>query len=370
MSSCLADIEDLHKEAVSKMKSTYIDPATGFTVFTEYSHLKRGKCCGNRCRHCPYGWEKVKNNKGSYTRKLVDSGDKAGVEAILKKLAVDAASKRHLEAEGKKDEASTTDYYTPVGDDDDDDDHSDGEYTSEEEDFSQEPKQPKKLNVPYTRTGDGGTSQLFTGERRRKSDPIFEALGTVDELCTFVGVVHAELTTQENLGHHYRSLNDQLVDVMSRLFDLGSCIASPQYGDQSKETIKSRVISFDAKHVRDIEIWIDEMTEVMPELSSFILPTGGKVSAHLHVCRTVCRRAERLTTELVNTGEDSESSMRYGTADSGVIVQYLNRLSDFFFTAARYANYCENQDEVEYKRPNFNAKQRGVVTRSLQPSNK
>jgi len=244
----------------------------------------------------------------------------------------------------------------------------DDDYTSDDDEddvLMQKSKQPKKLNVPYTRKGDRGTSQLFTGERRRKSDPIFEALGTVDELCTFVGVVHAELMAQKKNDYHYASLDDQLIDIMSRLFDLGSCIASPQYGDQSKETIKSRVISFDAKHVRDIEIWIDEMTELMPELTSFILPTGSRMSAHLHVCRTVCRRAERLATELIDAGKESESSMRYGTADSGVIVQYLNRLSDFFFTAARWANYCENQDEVEYKRPNLNAKQRGVVTRSL-----
>ena len=111
--------------------------------------------------------------------------------------------------------------------------------------------------------------------------------------------------------------------------------------------------SFDPEHVANLEKWVDLMTEELPELGSFILPTGGRAAAEMHVSRTVCRRAERLVVELVNEEVcDSE------------VLRYLNRLSDFFFTAARYVNEIEGRDEIQYKRHFKGATQRDRVIAS------
>jgi cob(I)alamin adenosyltransferase len=180
-----------------------------------------------------------------------------------------------------------------------------------------------KKNVPYTRKGDQGTSQLLTGERRSKADDAFEAMGTVDELCTVVGVAHAELLSVD--ANIYGELPEWLLDVMSRLFDLGSHVAKPNKdGTFDADGVGG---GFHQIHVDQLEDWIDFMTDELPELDSFILPTGGKAAAQLHVARTVFRRAERRVVELVNYQVCYPNGMRY-----------LNRLSDFFFTAARWVN--------------------------------
>ena len=175
-------------------------------------------------------------------------------------------------------------------------------------------------------------------------------MGTVDELCCIVGTVYAELmkghatTIESNEGQKttthevYGELPEQLLDVMSRLFDVGSHIARPSKqsdGDDKKS-------SFSSHHSDILEEWIDTMTEQLPELTSFILPTGSPASASLHVARTVCRRAERRMVPLIRDHECCDSST----------LAYVNRLSDYFFTAARYVNYCEGRDEVQYRREN------------------
>mmetsp|Transcript_5851 Transcript_5851/g.7821 ORF Transcript_5851/g.7821 Transcript_5851/m.7821 type:complete len:375 (+) Transcript_5851:244-1368(+) len=340
----IVDIEDIHRKAVANSESTYIDPDTGFMVFTEVAHLKRGKCCGNKCRHCPYGWENVRSIKSngessSSMVKKLDSGDRQAAQVLLEKVT-EAAKNSCQEFEDSKKE-------------------DDDSVTSSSLRFSDESREKK--SVPYTRKGDRGVSQLFTGERRKKSDPIFEALGTVDELCSFVGVVHAEISLSGSRCD-YGPLEEQLLDVMSRLFDLGSCIATPQFGDQKKGTAKLRAITFDSQHVKDLELWIDQLTEEMPELRNFILPTGGRASAHLHVARTVGRRAERRVTELMDI---DDVPTRYGSMNVERIVEYLNRLSDYFFTAARWTSYCEGRDEIVYKRPNISVGQRSRVSTNL-----
>merc|ERR1719263_20245 len=107
-------------------------------------------------------------------------------------------------------------------------------------------------------------------------------------------------------------------------------------------------------HIDRLEDWIDALTEELPELTSFILPTGGRASAQLHVARTVCRRAERRTVGLVQDG----------VCDPNVL-KYLNRCSDFLFSAARWVNYCENNEEIQYQRPYRGAKQRDMKHVSL-----
>jgi len=242
-------------------------------------------------------------------------------------------------------------------------------------------------NVPYTRSGDKGTSVLLTGERRTKDDDAFEAMGTVDELCSVVGVAHAELSRIDSQicqpsGNNndsgvvdYGELNDWLLDIMSRLFDLGSHVAKPRKknveednddtdddnNDDDDTLFEADGVGggFDKEHIDILEDWIDILTEVLPELTSFVLPTGGPASAQLHVARCVCRRAERRVLPLV----------RQGICDPNAL-QYLNRLSDFLFTAARWTNYCEGREEIQYMRHFRGAKQRGRVTISLRDEKK
>lgn len=292
------DIEELHRLACDQHELTYIDPNTGFTVFTEFAHLQRGNCCGNKCRHCPYGWENAagKNNHHSRPTKL-KSVDRTAATQLLQTKETSGATKKHKKTGGR----------------------SGGTLTSK--------------NVPYTRSGDKGTSALHTGERRRKDDRVFEAMGTVDELCSFVGVCHTEI-------EHEAQLQAWLIDIMSRLFDIGSLMARPPKEDQDAEP-------FDIRFVEELEEWIDIMTEELPALTSFILPTGSRASAHFHVARTVCRRAERRSLD-VNVHPNA--------------LKYLNRLSDFLFTAGRYVN----DDEILYQKPCRSAKQR-VVVRNEEP---
>jgi cob(I)alamin adenosyltransferase len=316
--TAIQDIEDLHQEALGQGKKSYIDPATGFTVFTELLQLKRGTCCGNKCRHCPYGWDQV---PGAPPREAkLTSGDHDTAQAMVTAI-MDSAK----DANGQV--------------------------------LTREQKKEKK-NVPYTRTGDSGTSQLLTGERRSKDDLNFDALGTVDELCSFAGVVHAHL----NPDCEYGDLNEWMLDIMSRLFDVGSHVAKPKKIKDDSDDDEEGSSSFDHDgvgggmdplHIEQLEEWIIAMTDDMPELTSFILPTGAIAAAHLHVARTVCRRAERRMVPLVKLGTCDPNAMKY-----------VNRLSDFFFTAARWVNFCEGKEEIQYQR-DLSKNQRQRVSRTL-----
>ena len=321
----IGDIEDLHNCAVKRGENTYIDPATDFTCFTELAHLQRGVCCGRQCRHCPYGWENVPNINDNRRTAKVKSGDKEATKLLYEKLVI-----------------------------------------KNDDDEEEEPKSKgrggrhggtlTRKNVPYTRKGDQGTAQLSTGERRFKDDDAFEAMGTVDELCTVVGVAHAELLTLQD-ENKYGDLPDYLVDIMSRLFDIGSHVAKPKkvYDDEDEDEAAERFSAdglgggFDVSHIEDLEEWIDVYTEELPELFSFILPTGSKLGAQLHVARTVCRRAERRCITLVEAKVCDPNALKY-----------LNRLSDFFFSAARYANFKEGKTDYLYCLPHKGSKQRGV----------
>jgi cob(I)alamin adenosyltransferase len=336
MDDTITDIEDLHQHALSMCSKTYIDPATGFTVFTELQHLKRGFCCGNKCRHCPYGFANVKNTNIQPRPAKLKSGDMETAQRMMQEIMEHGRTVTHATTT-ESSSASTASTVTAT--------------TTSSTSRSSSPTTTTK-NVPYTRTGDSGTSQLLSGERRSKDDANFEALGSVDELCTFVGVAHAHLNPDEDYG----KLPDYLLDVMSRLFDAGSHVAKPQ--SQLNEFSNPNGVGdgFDARHIDDLEVWINEMTEELPELTSFILPTGAAAAAHLHVARTVCRRAERRCVTLV---------VDHQTCDPNAL-KYLNRLSDFLFTASRWVNYCEGEGEYLYRRDTPKSTQRQRVARSLQ----
>lgn len=182
----------------------------------------------------------------------------------------------------------------------------------------------------YTKTGDTGTSSLYSGERRQKDDAVFAALGDVDELNSAVGVGREYAAPLDPL------LAQQLEVVQSRLLDVGSAVATPVPSSSEK---KLQRVAFDGAHAEQLEVWIDEWSAQLPPLTNFILPSGGPAASFLHMARSICRRAERSVVPL----------SRQGMTDQEVAV-YLNRLSDYLFTVARIAAQKAGQPEVVYKK--------------------
>ncbi len=174
------------------------------------------------------------------------------------------------------------------------------------------------LNKIYTRTGDDGTTGLATGERVEKWNLRVESYGAVDETNSALGVarLHAGSDTV---------LDAMLGRIQNDLFDLGADLATPQR-DKPLGWEPLRIVE---AQVKRLEAEIDEINAVIPALTSFILPGGSALSAHLHVARTVSRRAERLVAQLAATP---------GEIVSAPALAYANRLSDFLFVAARRAN--------------------------------
>eukprot|EP00735_Rhodelphis_limneticus_P004482 TRINITY_DN16072_c0_g1::TRINITY_DN16072_c0_g1_i1::g.13744::m.13744 TRINITY_DN16072_c0_g1::TRINITY_DN16072_c0_g1_i1::g.13744 ORF type:complete len:250 (+),score=31.13,sp/Q9D273/MMAB_MOUSE/51.32/1e-56,Cob_adeno_trans/PF01923.13/1.1e-52 TRINITY_DN16072_c0_g1_i1:36-752(+) len=187
----------------------------------------------------------------------------------------------------------------------------------------------------YTRTGDKGTSSLFNGERRPKDDMVFEALGTIDETSAFLGQAIEFCAASTNMPADRQSnIIEQFRQIQSRLLDAGAHVATPltNASDSRKERTQ-----FSADHATLLEQWIDEMDASLPELKTFILPGGSITSSFLHAARVVCRRAERRCAPLLAQGDIDPA-----------VYRYLNRLSDYLFTAARYACMLEGKPEAKY----------------------
>ena len=177
------------------------------------------------------------------------------------------------------------------------------------------------LNRIYTRTGDDGTTALGSGERRKKYDRRIACYGTVDETNAAIGVVRLH-------SGHDGDLDAMLGRIQNDLFDLGADLCAPPRRDpQGSLQEKLRVT---AAQVDRLEAEIDRLNDPLEPLRSFVLPGGMPAAAHLHVARTVCRRAERLMVELAD---------QPGEEVSGVAIRYVNRLSDFLFVASRRANH-------------------------------
>lgn len=181
----------------------------------------------------------------------------------------------------------------------------------------------------YTKTGDGGTSSLYNGERRNKDDQVFEALGTIDELNSFVGLART-VCKEATIGSH-------LVSIQATLLDLGAHVATPRAPTSSEARVART--EFGDLVTGELEAWIDAFDAQLPPLRTFVLPSGGALSAHLHVCRSVTRRAERLLVPLA----------RDGASVDGAAVRFINRLSDYFFVAARFACQSDGETETVYK---------------------
>lgn len=195
----------------------------------------------------------------------------------------------------------------------------------------------------YTRTGDKGTTSLFNGEKRLKNDEYICALGDVDELNSFVGLAAEHVNdlsyrcphAEGRFPHDLHGIWDYLGEIQARLLDIGSAIATPRENASPEQIEKTR---FSSEHVKTLEKMIAFIEDYLPPLTSFILPSGGIAAAQLHVCRSVCRRAERSVVSLVQKG----------SLDSEVAV-YLNRLSSYFFSAARFCSACEKRQERQWK---------------------
>ena len=201
----------------------------------------------------------------------------------------------------------------------------------------QEAVERKKSRL-YTRTGDSGASALFTGERRDKDDDVFEALGTVDELSSFIGVAlqfaMAETGVELELGRRSK-VCAFLHDTLKNLLSVGTIVATPYrpelHGEAAARAKMDVLEKFHpAEWISRTEALIDELDAQLPKLTTFILPGGGLAATHLHVCRSVCRRAERSLVRAKN----SATPQSYGEPFNIAII-YMNRLSDFFFVAAR-----------------------------------
>lgn len=172
----------------------------------------------------------------------------------------------------------------------------------------------------YTKTGDEGQTSLFNGERRSKDDIRIEAYGSVDELNTFLGLLNSKIEETE--------LKAFLVDIQKNLFDLGAMLANPN--QDSKAQIKEEDIT-------ELEDAMDNMNENLPELRSFVLPGSNELSSYAHVCRSVCRRAERRTISLNKVAEINPKT-----------IKYLNRLSDYFFVLSRKLVYDQGSTEIQW----------------------
>jgi cob(I)alamin adenosyltransferase len=173
----------------------------------------------------------------------------------------------------------------------------------------------------YTRTGDQGQTSLFGGARVAKDDPRIEAYGTVDELSSTLGVSRAAWPRSD--------VDAELHLVQLDLFDIGAHLASPG---------TSRFTGPAPSRIAQLESAIDAMETTLTPLKNFILPAGTLAAAHIHVARTVCRRAERLVVALHDNDPATVAT-----------ITYLNRLSDYLFVAARFANAKQGVEDVEWK---------------------
>jgi cob(I)alamin adenosyltransferase len=187
----------------------------------------------------------------------------------------------------------------------------------------------------YTKTGDKGGTRLVDGRECSKSDLRVETYGSVDELSSTLGVAIAVLRQHSEWGRGGEQLVDELLIIQNQLFTLGSHLACEN--EERRKTLPPLPETW----IQALEQQIDHHTGTLPALKNFILPGGSLDAAHLHVARTVCRRAERMVVRLIEekTSESSERALRY-----------LNRLSDYLFTVARRANQLAKIPDQEWRK--------------------
>lgn len=184
-----------------------------------------------------------------------------------------------------------------------------------------------KKSPIYTRTGDGLTTSLVGGERVPKFSLRLEAYGTIDELSSFIGLLLADDAVIDNNRYN-------LLKVQNMLFNIGCYLATPP------EIRKKEVDGLDVQHISEMEEWIDDIDETLPQLHNFILPGGCEASAKANIARTVCRRAERRVLQLA-AEENINQTM----------LAYLNRLSDYLYVIGRQLNKAADYEEITWRKP-------------------
>ena len=178
-------------------------------------------------------------------------------------------------------------------------------------------------NITYTKTGDKGQTSLIGGKRVPKYDDRVEAYGSVDELSAVIGVLN-------DLEGVSQDIRETLGVIQDKLFTLESHFALDKASEVSK-----MIPLLEDSDVNFLEGHIDRMNAELPELKAFVIPGGNLKASVSHVCRTVCRRAERQGWRLASHEEVDAIDLRY-----------LNRLSDYFFVLARYFDFLENRHET------------------------
>ena len=172
----------------------------------------------------------------------------------------------------------------------------------------------------YTKTGDKGETSLANGERISKADARIEAYGTVDELNSWIGLLRSGIQNTDRIADRVQT---ELQWIQNKLFNLGAALSLAP-GDW-----------IDEADVRQVEKWIDAMQSEVPKQRAFVLPSGNETMTRCHVCRTICRRAER---RMIAVGSDE------------VAMQLMNRISDYLFVLSRYVGYMQNVPEETWNR--------------------
>lgn len=175
----------------------------------------------------------------------------------------------------------------------------------------------------YTKTGDKGETSLANGQRVPKTDVRIDAYGTVDELNSWVGMLRASLQPS---SVRFQQADGQLLWIQNRLFNLGAALSEAP-GEWLTDADVNR-----------LEQWIDAMQVLVPKQRAFLLPAGGEAVCRSHICRTICRRAERL----MIAAKADETALRFA-----------NRLSDYLFVLSRYLGECLGERETEWKKDFF-----------------
>lgn len=188
------------------------------------------------------------------------------------------------------------------------------------------------MSKVYTKTGDKGQTSLVSGSRVSKAHLRLCAYGLVDELNSVLGMLGesiSKLSPKKATPYSPEHLKSQMLTIQHQLFNLGSRLACDD------QNVLAKLPPLAAQLVPDLEFAMDEMTTVLSPLRNFVLPGGSEASGWAHVARTVCRRAERDVVQAAESGQNIESSS----------IEFLNRLSDYFFVLSRYLLFLEDKND-------------------------
>lgn len=181
-------------------------------------------------------------------------------------------------------------------------------------------------NKIYTKKGDKGTTSLGDKTRVRKNHPVVDAVGTLDELNCYIGL--AKILDSDPV---FIEVTNMLGHIQNDLFNIGSYLSNHE---------QVHLLDRLSKGIVEMETSIDNMTESMPKLSNFILPGGTELAARFHICRAVSRRAERAISNVANIEVIDER-----------VLQYVNRISDYLFTKARWSNHFAGVSDIKWTKP-------------------